>query len=166
MNSFGCKPLAYDVYQNPACLDMGMEYVDLPDLLARSNIISLHCPLLPATQYLINAESLKLLQPDTMLINTSRGGPVDTRAVIDALKSGQLGYFGTDVYEEEENLFFEDLSGTVIQDDPFQLLQSFLIVTGDDFLTHSGDAIAHQRVQRVVRFPISQPITPVQRPSY
>jgi D-lactate dehydrogenase len=125
MNGFGCKLLAYDVYQNPACLDMGVEYVDLPDLLARSNIISLHCPLLPATQYLINAESLKLLQPGTMLINTSRGGLVDTRAVIDALKSGQLGYFGTDVYEEEENLFFEDLSGTVIQDDTFQLLQSF-----------------------------------------
>jgi D-lactate dehydrogenase len=125
MNGFGCKLLAYDVYQNRACLDMGVEYVDLPDLLTRSNIISLHCPLLPATQYLINAESLKLLQPGTMLINTSRGGLVDTRAVIDALKSGQLGYFGTDVYEEEENLFFEDLSGTVIQDDTFQLLQSF-----------------------------------------
>jgi D-lactate dehydrogenase len=125
MNGFGCKLLAYDVYQNPACLDMGVEYVNLPDLLARSNIISLHCPLLSATRYLINAESLQRVQPGTMLINTSRGGLVDTRAVIDALKSGQLGYFGTDVYEEEENLFFEDLSGTVIQDDTFQLLQSF-----------------------------------------
>lgn len=125
MNGFGCKLLAYDVYQNPACLEIGVEYVDLPDLLGRSNIISLHCPLLPATRYLINAESLQRVQPGTMLINTSRGGLVDTRSVIDALKSGQLGYFGTDVYEEEENLFFEDLSGTVIQDDTFQLLQSF-----------------------------------------
>jgi D-lactate dehydrogenase len=125
MHGFGCKLLAYDVHQNSSCLEIGVEYVDLPDLLAQSNIISLHCPLLPATQYLINAESLKRVQPGTMLINTSRGGLVNTRAVIDALKSGHLGYFGTDVYEEEESLFFEDLSGTVIQDDTFQLLQSF-----------------------------------------
>jgi len=125
MQGFGCKLLAYDVYQNPACLEMGVEYVELPDLLAQADIISLHCPLLPATQYMINSESLQLVKPGTMLINTSRGGLVNTRAVIGALKSGQLGYFGTDVYEEEENLFFEDLSGTVIQDDTFQLLQSF-----------------------------------------
>jgi D-lactate dehydrogenase len=104
---------------------MGVEYVELPDLLAQSDIISLHCPLLPATQHLINRGSLKLVKPGTMLINTSRGGLVDTQAVIEALKSGQVGYFGTDVYEEEESLFFEDLSDEVIQDDTFQLLQSF-----------------------------------------
>ena len=125
MNGFGCNLLAYDVYQNPACLDMGVQYVDLPDLLAQSDIISLHCPLLPATQYMMNRDSLQRLKPGTMLINTSRGALVNTQAVIEALKSGQVGYFGTDVYEEEENLFFEDLSGTVIQDDTFQLLQSF-----------------------------------------
>jgi D-lactate dehydrogenase len=125
MHGFGCNLLAYDVYQNPACLELGVKYVDLPDLLAQSDIISLHCPLLPATQYMINRDSLKLLKPGAMLINTSRGALVDTQAVIEALKSGQVGYFGTDVYEEEENLFFEDLSGTVIQDDTFQLLQSF-----------------------------------------
>jgi D-lactate dehydrogenase len=125
MNGFGCKLLAYDVYQNPACLELGMQYVDLPDLLAQSDVISLHCPLLPATKYMINRDSLRLMKPGTMLINTSRGALVDTQAVIEALKSGQVGYFGTDVYEEEENLFFQDLSGTVIQDDTFQLLQSF-----------------------------------------
>ena len=125
MNGFGCKLLAYDLYQNPACLEMGVQYVDLPDLLAQSDIISLHCPLLPATQYMINRDSLQSIKPGAMLINTSRGALVDTQAVIEALKSGRVGYFGTDVYEEEENLFFEDLSGTVIQDDTFQLLQSF-----------------------------------------
>lgn len=125
MNGFGCKLLAYDVYQNPACLEMGVQYVDLPDLLAQSDIISLHCPLMPSTHYMINRDSLRRFKPGAMLINTSRGGLVDTQAVIAALKSGQVGYFGADVYEEEENLFFEDLSGTVIQDDTFQLLQSY-----------------------------------------
>jgi D-lactate dehydrogenase len=125
MRGFGCQLLAYDVHPNPTCLEMGVKYVDLPDLLAQSDIISLHCPLLPATQYMINQDTLKLVKPGTMLINTSRGGLVDTRSVIESLKSGQLGYFGTDVYEEEENLFFEDLSGQIIQDDTFQLLQSF-----------------------------------------
>ena len=74
MNGFGCKLLAYDVYQNPACLELGVRYVELPELLAQSDIISLHCPLLPATQYMINRDSLKDVKQGTMLINTSRGG--------------------------------------------------------------------------------------------
>lgn len=125
MQGFGAELLAYDVRENPEVLALGAKYLDLPEVLAQSDIISLHCPLLPATYHLIDEASLKSIKPGAMLINTSRGGLVDTRAVIEALKSGQLGYFGTDVYEEEENLFFEDLSGTVIQDDTFQLLQSF-----------------------------------------
>lgn len=125
MKGFGADVLAYDVRESPDIIAIGAQYVDLPNLLAQSDIISLHCPLLPATYHLINAETLQQLKPGAMLINTSRGGLVDTPAAIAALKSGQLGYFGTDVYEEEENLFFEDLSGTVIQDDTFQLLQSF-----------------------------------------
>jgi D-lactate dehydrogenase len=153
MNGFGCKLLAYDVYQNPACLDLGVEYVELPELLAQSDIISLHCPLLPATQYLINGESLKRVKRGTMLINTSRGALVDTQAVIAALKSGQLGYFGTDVYEEEEHLFFEDLSGTVIQDDTFQLLQSFpnvVITAHQAFFTQEAlSNIAHTTLSNI-----------------
>ena len=125
MQGFGCRLLAYDVYQNPACLEMGVKYVDLPTLLAQSDIVSLHCPLLPETYHIINADSLQHLKPGAMLINTSRGGLIDTKAAINSIKSGQIGYFGTDVYEEEENLFFEDLSDTVIRDDTFQLLQSF-----------------------------------------
>ncbi|WP_204139670.1 2-hydroxyacid dehydrogenase [Halomicronema sp. CCY15110] len=125
MKGFGANLLAYDVYENPECLELGAVYVSLHDLMAQSDIISLHCPLLPATYYMINAASLQIVKPGAMLINTSRGGLVDTRAVIDALKSGQLGYFGSDVYEEEEKLFFQDHSDRIIQDETFQLLQSF-----------------------------------------
>ncbi|MEO1132801.1 MAG: NAD(P)-dependent oxidoreductase, partial [Cyanobacteria bacterium J06639_1] len=112
-------------YPNPACIDLGVNYVELPELLAASDIVSLHCPLMPATHHLINAETLQYLKPGAMLINTSRGGLIDTPAVIQAIKSGKIGYLGIDVYEQEENLFFEDLSDTIIQDDDFQLLQSF-----------------------------------------
>ncbi len=125
MKGFGAQLLAYDVYENPACLELGATYVPLKELMAQSDIISLHCPLLPATHHLINAESLQSAKSGAMLINTSRGGLVNTQAVIDALKSGQLGYFGADVYEEEEKLFFQDYSDRIIQDDTFQLLQSF-----------------------------------------
>ncbi|MEO0854661.1 MAG: 2-hydroxyacid dehydrogenase, partial [Cyanobacteria bacterium J06648_11] len=122
---FGCRLLAYDPYPNPACVELGVTYVDLPELLAASDIVSLHCPLMPATHHLINAETLHYLKPGAMLINTSRGGLIDTPAAIQAIKSGKIGYLGIDVYEQEENLFFEDLSDTIIQDDAFQLLQSF-----------------------------------------
>lgn len=125
MNGFGCQLLAYDIRPNPACVEIGVKYVELPMLLTRSDIISLHCPLLPSTHHLINQKSLQHLRPGAMLINTSRGGLIDTRAVIEAIKSGRVGYFGIDVYEREGGLFFEDLSDTVIQDDTFQLLQSF-----------------------------------------
>jgi len=125
IHGFGAKLLAYDVYENPECLELGVQYVPLHKLMAQSDIISLHCPLLPATHHIINAESLQNLKAGAMLVNTSRGGLVDTRAVINALKSGQLGYFGADVYEEEEKLFFQDYSDRIIQDETFQLLQSF-----------------------------------------
>ena len=125
MHGFGCKLLGYDVQENSALRDLGLQYVDLPTLLGQSDIISLHCPLLPATYHMINENSLQQLKPGAMLINTSRGGLIDTKAAINALKSGQLGYLGIDVYEDEGSLFFQDLSDTVIQDVIFQLLQSF-----------------------------------------
>lgn len=125
MAGFGCRLLAYDVYPNPHCQAIGVEYRDLGDLLSQSDIVSLHCPLVPETHHIINGARLRHCKPGFMLINTSRGGLIDTRAVIDALKSGQVGYFGADVYERESALFFEDLSDTVILDETFQLLQSF-----------------------------------------
>lgn len=125
MHGFGCKLLAYDIQENSALTKLGAQYVELPTLLSQADVVSLHCPLLPTTHHLINKNSLQQLKPGTMLINTSRGGLIDTRAAISALKSGQLGYLGIDVYEDEGSLFFQDLSDTVIQDDIFQLLQSF-----------------------------------------
>ncbi|MGF1600459.1 MAG: 2-hydroxyacid dehydrogenase [Thermosynechococcaceae cyanobacterium] len=125
MKGFGCRLLAYDVYQNPECLAVGVEYLSLNELLSASDIVSLHCPLVPETHHLINAEVIEQLKTGMMLINTSRGGLIDTDAVIKGIKSSQIGYLGIDVYEQEEDLFFEDLSDTIIQDDTFQLLQSF-----------------------------------------
>lgn len=146
MKGFGCQLLAYDVYQNPACLELGVKYVELDQLLANSDIISLHCPLTPDTYHLIDAETLQHLKPGAMLINTSRGGLIDAQAVVESLKSGKLGYLGIDVYELEAELFFQDLSDTVIQDDTFQLLQSFpnvVITAHQGFFTRNAlEAIA------------------------
>jgi len=132
MHGFGCKLIGYDAYQNPVCLAMGMEYLSMPELFAQSDIISLHCPLTPDTHYLINAEAIAQMKTGMMLINTSRGALIDTQAAIDGLKSGAIGYLGIDVYEQEADLFFEDLSNEVIQDDTFQRLLTFpnVIVTG------------------------------------
>jgi D-lactate dehydrogenase len=125
MNGFGCRLLAYDVVQNPECLKLGVQYVPFSELLSAADVVSLHCPLMPETHHLIKTETIGLLKPGMMLINTSRGGLIDTAAVIAGIKSGQIGYLGIDVYEQEEDLFFEDLSNTIVQDDTFQLLQSF-----------------------------------------
>jgi D-lactate dehydrogenase len=132
MKGFGCHLLAYDVYHNPELEAIGGKYVELPELFANSDIISLHCPLTPETHHLINGDAIAQMKPGVMLINTSRGALIDTQAVIDGLKSGQIGYLGVDVYEQESELFFEDLSGEIIQDDTFQHLTTFpnVLITG------------------------------------
>lgn len=132
MKGFGCELLAYDVYRNPECETLGAEYVELPELFANSDIISLHCPLTPETHHLINPEAIAQMKSRVMLINTSRGGLIDTQAVIEGLKTGKIGSLGVDVYEQESELFFEDLSGEIIQDDIFQRLTTFpnVLITG------------------------------------
>ncbi len=132
MHGFGCRLLAYDVYQSPECLALDVEYVPLPTLLAQSDIITLHCPLMPQTHHLINAEAIAQMKRGAMLINTSRGALIDTEAVIAGLKSQKIGALGLDVYEQESELFFEDLSAAIIQDDLFERLMTFpnVIVTG------------------------------------
>lgn len=128
----GCRVLATDPAPNPELADSGVRYVDVNELLRNSDIISLHCPLTPETHHLIDAMALKTMKEGVMLINTSRGAVVDTRAVIDALKIGKLGYLGLDVYEEEGDLFFENLSNKVIDDDVFMRLLTFpnVLITG------------------------------------
>jgi D-lactate dehydrogenase len=132
MAGFGCRLLGHDPYPNPACLALGMEYRDLDALLPEADIVSLHFPLTPATHYLMNAERLARMKPGAMLVNTSRGAILDTAAVVESLKSGHLGHLGLDVYEEEEKLFFEDLSAMVIADDVFARLLTFpnVLITG------------------------------------
>jgi D-lactate dehydrogenase len=126
MHGFGCHLLGYDAYPNEHFTGMGdARYVDLPELLANSDIISLHCPLLEETYHIISKESIDQMKQGVMLINTSRGQLVDTRAVIDGIKLLKIGYFGLDVYEQEDEIFFQDHSEHIIQDDVFQLLQSF-----------------------------------------
>lgn len=161
MRGFGCKLIAYDVQENPDCIEMGVTYLDLPDLLAQADIVSLHCPLVPQTHHLINAETLQHFKRGAMLINTSRGALIDTVAVINSIKSKQIGYFGTDVYEEEEDLFFEDLSSTVIQDDKFQLLQSFpnvVITAHQAFFTRNAlESIAETTLANITDFEQGRP---------
>ncbi len=132
LTGFGCRVIAFDPFENEECRALGVTYTTLDDLLARSDIISLHSPLTPANHHLINADSLGKMKEGAMLINTSRGALIDTLAVIEALKTGKLGYLGLDVYEEEGDMFFEDLSDHIIRDDVFTRLLTFpnVIITG------------------------------------
>jgi D-lactate dehydrogenase len=137
-------------------LRIGGQVCRLTRVLGRADIVSLHCPLMPETERLINADTLQYFQPGAMLINTSRGGLIDTKAAIEALKSGQLGCLGIDVYEQEEHLFFEDRSTTIIQDDAFQLLQSFsnvVITAHQGFFTRNAlEAIAQTTLKNLTDF--------------
>jgi D-lactate dehydrogenase len=132
MAGFGCTLLAVAPEINPDFTALGAPYVTLPELLAASDIVSLHCPLTPSTHHLIDGAALASMKPGAMLINTSRGAVLDAAAAIAALKTGHLGSLGLDVYEEEADLFFRDLSGLVIHDDVFARLLTFpnVIVTG------------------------------------
>jgi len=156
MLGFGCKVRAFDLHENEALKQKGVLYTTLPDLLATSDIVSLHCPLNEATRYLINADSLKRMKTGAMLINTSRGALIESSAVIDALKSEHLGYLGIDVYEQEENLFAKDLSDTIIHDDLILQLMAFpnvLITAHQAYLTAEALAeIARITLQNVDAF--------------
>lgn len=132
LRGFGCRVLMHDLHENPNCRGPGCEYVSLSRLWSESDIVSLHVPLTPDTYHMVDAQSLSRMKPGAMLINTSRGALVDTRALIDALKRRHLGAVGLDVYEEEGHLYFRDLSDEIIDDDTFARLLSFpnVLVTG------------------------------------
>lgn len=138
MLGLGCRVLAFDLIANKQLEEDGVEYLPILELLQQSQVVSLHCPLTEQTKHLINKQTLNVMQRGAMLINTSRGGLIDTPAAIDALKTGQLGYLGIDVYEQEEKLFFHDLSENIIEDDTIMRLMSFpnvLITAHQGFLT-------------------------------
>jgi D-lactate dehydrogenase len=156
LRGFGCRVLAYDPYPNPECEAVGVGYTDLSRLFKESDIISLHCPLTPKTHHLIDSKALAKMKKGVMLINTSRGAVIDTKAVIGALKSGKIGYLGLDVYEEEGDLFFEDLSNEVIQDDVFARLLTFpnVLITGHQafFTREALRAIAETTLSNISDF--------------
>jgi D-lactate dehydrogenase len=131
MLGFGCRVLAFDPRPDPALLAAGAEYAELPQLLASSDVLSLHCPLTPSTEQLIRAETIAHMKPGVFLINTSRGKLINTRDVVKGLKQGRIGALGIDVYEEESGVFFENLSNTIIADDVLMRLTTFpnVIVT-------------------------------------
>ena len=141
MLGFGCKILAYDIAPDEQLIKNGISYVTLNELLQQSNIISLHCPLTKENHYLINKETLKLMQPGVTIVNTSRGGLINTIDIIAALKTKKVSALAIDVYEQEEDLFFRDLSSKIIDDDKIQRLMSFpnvLITAHQAFFTEEA----------------------------
>lgn len=159
------RVLAYDPVRSEGWAEQaGVRYAEWPELLRESDIISLHLPLVPETEHLLNRETLDLLKPGAILINTSRGKLIDTSALIDALKSGQVGGVALDVYEEEEGIFFEDLSEKMLLDDVFSRLLTFpnvLITSHQGFLTHEGlSEIAGVTVQNLLRFEAGESFLP------
>ncbi len=162
LNGFGCKLLGYDVYPDEALKQLGLVYTSLDQLYSEADIISLHCPLSPETKHLINTQSIAKMKKGVMLVNTSRGALVDTKAVIKALKSGKIGYLALDVYEEEADLFFEDLSNQVITDDVFSRLLTFpnVLITGHQafFTTNALTSIAETTMNSIKAFEKGLPL--------
>jgi D-lactate dehydrogenase len=156
MAGFGCRILAHDPYPSDEVLEIGAIYVDRDELFATADIVALHLPLTPDTWHLVDRATVERMKPGAMLINTSRGGLVDTRAVIHGLKTGRIGSLGLDVYEEEADLFFEDLSGKVIQDDVFARLLTFpnVLITGHQgfFTAEALNAIAETTLSNATAF--------------
>lgn len=156
LHGFGCKLYAYDLHRNPVCEKLGVEYAELDDIYRMCSILTLHCPLVPQTYHLIDKSAIDKMQDCVMLINTSRGALIDTRAVIDGLKSRRIGYLGLDVYEEEGDLFFQDLSDQIIQDDVFARLLMFpnVIITGHQgFFTYNAvQAIAETTLSNITAY--------------
>ena len=154
LKGFGCKILAYDPYQSEHALKLGAEYVELQDLYAQSDIISLHCPLTADNHHLLNGETFAQMKDGVMIINTSRGGLLNAPDAIEALKSGRIGALGLDVYEEEESLFFGDHSSEIIADDTFRRLSAChnVIFTGHQaFLTKEAlTSIAETTIENLL----------------
>ena len=155
LNGFGCKVLAYDLEQNEN-LTGKVEYTDLDPLLRASDIVSLHVPLTDQTKYMIDAAEIQKMKRGVMLINTSRGGLVNTKAIIDGLKSGHIGYLGIDVYEEEAGLFFKEHEADMIADDVIARLMTFknVLITGHQaFLTQTAlENIANTTMENIDHF--------------
>ena len=156
VKGFGCTLIGHDIAENPACLDLGMRYVTRDEIFARSDILSFNCPLTPDTHHMLRRETLSKLKPGVMIINTGRGAVIDAKAAIAGLKDGTIGSLGLDVYEEEADLFFEDLSNTVLRDDVFARLLTFpnVLITGHQafFTREALQNIAETTIANIEHF--------------
>jgi len=156
MRGFGCKVIAYDIKESKVLKAHGIQYKPFEELLQTADIISIHCPLTPGTHHLFNSAAFDKMKKGAMLINTGRGAIINASQAVTALKSGQLGYLGIDVYEGEENLFFRNLSETIIQDDVIERLMSFnnvLITPHEGFFTKEAvEQIALTTIQNFTDF--------------
>jgi D-lactate dehydrogenase len=161
MNGFGCKVLGFDAYHSPEFEKFG-RYAGVEEIQADADVISLHAPLTPQTRHVVNAGTLAKVKKGALLINTSRGGLVDTEAAIEALKSGQLGGMAIDVYENEASLFFRDLSSSIIEDDVIQRLVSFpnvILTAHQAFFTREAlEEIMHTTLANVSDFAAGRPL--------
>jgi len=165
LRGFGMRVLAHDPFPSPDwAIEHGVEYTDARTLAGECEVISLHTPLTPETRHLIRRETLALMKPGAILINVSRGALIDTGALIESLKSGHLGGVALDVYEEEEGVFFEDLSGRILQDDELARLLTFpnvLITAHQAFLTNEALAeIARVTVANLTALDAGDPFLP------
>jgi D-lactate dehydrogenase len=151
MKGFGCEVIAFDKFPDNALIDAGIKYLSLDELFRLSDIISLHCPLTPETNRMINKNSLDKMKKGVMLINTSRGKLIDTDAAIESLKEGRLGYLGIDVYEQEEKLFFKDLSEILILDDKILFLMTFPNVLVTSHQAYFTDKALTQIAETTIR---------------
>lgn len=163
MTGFGCRVRAFDLIANKELEASGVVYLPLMEVLEQADIISLHCPLNDQTRHLINEQTLTAMKKGAMLINTGRGALIDTPAVLNALRSGQLGHLGIDVYEQEEHLFFYNRSEEIIQDEQILLLTSFpnvLVTAHQGFFTDEAlTEIAHTTLESVRAFERGQTLT-------
>ncbi|HOO75843.1 MAG TPA: NAD(P)-dependent oxidoreductase, partial [Tepiditoga sp.] len=163
LKGFDTKIIAYDKYKNPEFEKYDAEYTDLDTLFEKSDIISLHCPLLPETYHIINKRAIGIMKEGVMIINTSRGELIDTLDVVEGLKNRKIGYLGLDVYEEEEDLFFKDMSDIVITDDVFSRLITFpnVIVTGHQafFTENAIKNISEVTINSITEFENSETLT-------
>lgn len=155
---FGMEVLAYDKFPNPAS---GLHYVELPELFAKADVISLHCPLTDETRHIINDDSVEQMKKGVVIINTSRGGLIDTESLVNGLKVQIIGAAGLDVYEEEGDLFYEDNSGEIVQDDKLVRLigmPNVIVTSHQAFLTNEAlDNIAHTTVDNLLKFAADKP---------
>jgi D-lactate dehydrogenase len=159
---FGCRVLAFDTRPDPVLENIDVHYVDLPTLIAEADVLTLHCPLTPATHHLVRAETIAAMKRGVLVVNTSRGALIDAEAVVEALKEGRIGGLALDVYEQEADLFFEDLSDEIVRDDTLQRLLMFpnvLVTSHQAFFTQQAlAAIAESTLASIAAFERGDPL--------